>query len=265
MEEGVGVDGGGDAHWEELRREARRIEGDLDVKLSSYAKIGGMLSLTHSPGGGLIDARTSIDGLGGGSGDTGGGGGGSWKTLELEIEALLERLLDCNDAMSRCVAGATTTSSITQKLARHRDIFHEFTQEFRRTRMNVASMREHAELLSSVRNDISEYRASSLNSPSLLTERRAIHGNLTQMDDLISQAQNTKGVLAGQRTTFESVAGRMRTLGERFPVVRNLLGAIRRKKSRDTLILWGVVIACSSFLLIYWLAGGRRHSHSTTP
>jgi len=26
--------------WEELRREARKIEGDLDVKLNSYAKLG---------------------------------------------------------------------------------------------------------------------------------------------------------------------------------------------------------------------------------
>lgn len=26
--------------WEELRKEARKIEGDLDVKLNSYAKLG---------------------------------------------------------------------------------------------------------------------------------------------------------------------------------------------------------------------------------
>lgn len=26
--------------WEELRKEARKIEGDIDVKLSSYAKLG---------------------------------------------------------------------------------------------------------------------------------------------------------------------------------------------------------------------------------
>ena len=31
--------------WDELRREARRLEGDLDVRLSSYAKLGGLLSL----------------------------------------------------------------------------------------------------------------------------------------------------------------------------------------------------------------------------
>lgn len=34
----------GDLGWEELRKEARKIEGDLDVKLSSYAKLGGMLA-----------------------------------------------------------------------------------------------------------------------------------------------------------------------------------------------------------------------------
>lgn len=31
--------------WDDLRREARRLEGDLDVRLSSYGKLGGLLSL----------------------------------------------------------------------------------------------------------------------------------------------------------------------------------------------------------------------------
>ena len=35
-------------------------------------------------------------------------------------------------------------------------------QEFRRTRNNISSMREHAELLTSVRNDISEYKVPSI-------------------------------------------------------------------------------------------------------
>ncbi len=34
----------GDGGWEELRKEARKVEGDLDVKLSSYNKLGGMLA-----------------------------------------------------------------------------------------------------------------------------------------------------------------------------------------------------------------------------
>lgn len=56
------------------------------------------------------------------------GSGRSWKSMEMEIQSLLEKLLDTNDAMSRCAASAAPTTSVTQKLARHRDILHEFTQ-----------------------------------------------------------------------------------------------------------------------------------------
>uniref|UniRef100_A0A0D6R6P4 Golgi SNAP receptor complex member 1 n=1 Tax=Araucaria cunninghamii TaxID=56994 RepID=A0A0D6R6P4_ARACU len=231
-----------DAGWEELRREARKIEGDLDVKLSSYAKLGGRLAHGAYP-----DAGSSTDVI---AGDR------SWKSMEMEIQSLLEKLLDINDAMSRCAAAATATTSVTQKLARHRDILHEFTQEFKRTKGNINAMREHAELLTSVRNDISEYRASGSMSPgpSLLRERAAIHGSITQIDDVISQAQATKGALGSQRTLFVDIQGKVKQLSDKFPVVRGLLGAIRRKRSKDTLILSAVIAGCTVFLLLYWIS-----------
>lgn len=52
----------------------------------------------------------------------------SWKSMEIEIQSLLEKLLDINDSMSRCAATASAASSVNQKLARHRDILHEYTQ-----------------------------------------------------------------------------------------------------------------------------------------
>ncbi|XP_035548427.1 Golgi SNAP receptor complex member 1-2-like [Juglans regia] len=91
----------------------------------------------------------------------------SWKSMEMEIQSLLEKLLDINDAMSRCAASAAPATSVTQKLARHRDILLEFTQEFRRIKGNINSMKSHAELLSSVRDDISEYKVSLVKSSSL--------------------------------------------------------------------------------------------------
>ena len=48
--------------------------------------------------------------------------------MEMEIENLLERLLDVNEAMSRCAPAATPAAAVAQKLTRHRDILHEFTQ-----------------------------------------------------------------------------------------------------------------------------------------
>ncbi|KAF9600826.1 hypothetical protein IFM89_013061 [Coptis chinensis] len=58
-----------------------------------------------------------------------------------------------------------------------------FDNEFRRIKGNISSMREHAELLSSVRDDISEYKASGSMSPrmQLLRERAAIHGSVSHV------------------------------------------------------------------------------------
>ncbi|XP_068634942.1 Golgi SNAP receptor complex member 1-2 [Aristolochia californica] len=226
-----------EAGWEELRKEARKIEGDLDVKLSSYAKLGGRFT----------------------QGDTGSptvGSSRSWKSMEMEIQSLLEKLLDINDALSRCAASAAPTTSVAQKLARHRDILHEYTQEFRRKKGNINSMREHAELLTSVRDDISEYKASGSLSPrmQLLRERAAIHGSIVHIDDVISQAQTTRAVLGTQRTLFGDVQGKVKQLSDKFPFIRGLLGAIRRKRSRDTLILSAVIAACTLFLILYWLS-----------
>ncbi|RXI06852.1 hypothetical protein DVH24_025988 [Malus domestica] len=227
--------------WEELRREARKIEGDLDVKLSSYAKLGARFT----QGGYVESGSPSVS--------------RSWKSMEMEIQLLLEKLLDINDSMSRCAASATPASSVTQKLARHRDILHEFTQEFRRIKGNINSLREHAELLTSVRDDISEYKVSMVSgimSPrmQILRERAAIHGSVSHIDEVISQAQTTRAVLGSQRALFGDVQGKVKNLSDKFPIVRGLLGSIRRRRSRDTLILSAVIAACTLFLIIYWLS-----------
>ncbi|MED6122651.1 Golgi SNAP receptor complex member 1-2 [Stylosanthes scabra] len=229
--------------WEELRKEARKIEGDLDVKLSSYAKLGTRFTQGQSPG--YVDASSPSL-----------GSSRSWKSMEMEIQSLLEKLLDINDSMSRCAASAGPATSVTQKLARHRDILHEFTQEFRRIKGNINSMREHAELLSSVRDDITDIKTSGSMSPrnQLLRERAAIHGSISHIDDVISQAQATRAVLGSQRALFGDVQGKVKLLGDKFPVIRTLLVSIRRKRSRDTLILSAVIAACTLFIIIYWLS-----------
>ncbi|CAH9098009.1 unnamed protein product [Cuscuta epithymum] len=225
--------------WEELRSEARKIESDLDVKLSSYAKLGSRFTQ-----GGYVDTGSPTL-----------GSSRSWKSTEMEIQSSLEKLLDINDAMSRCATSAAPTTSVTQKLARHRDILHDFTQEFRRIKGNIHSMREHAELLSSVRDDISEFKAGTMSPRNqLLRERAAIHGSIAHIDDVISQAQTTRATLGSQRTLFGAVQGKVKQLGDAFPQIRGLIGSIRRKKSRDTLILSAVIAACTLFLIIYWLS-----------
>ena len=102
--------------------------------------------------------------------------------------------------------------------------------------------------------------------PSLLRERAAIHGNvnqvmwwnkcfligyvlmeawlwtllcslklifvlfvfslLYQIEEVIAQAQSTKGALLNQRSMFIEIRGKVKHLSDRFPVIRSVLGKI---------------------------------------
>lgn len=45
-----------------------------------------------------------------------------------------------------------------------------------------------------------------------------------QIDDVIGQAQATRAVLGSQRSLFSDVQGKVKNLGDKFPVIRGLLG-----------------------------------------
>ncbi len=47
-----------------------------------------------------------------------------------------------------------------------------------------------------------------------------------QVDEVISQAQATKGALAAQHSAFMEIQGKLKQLGDRFPVIRSLLGKL---------------------------------------
>ncbi|KAF3322423.1 Golgi SNAP receptor complex member 1-2-like isoform X1 [Carex littledalei] len=258
------------SNWEYLRRSARKLEGDLDVRLSSYAKLSvfvfSLLSET-----GFSDKKGSTNDM-------------QWKTLEMEIEILLVKLTEVNEDMSQwasaTVVGATT--AVMQRLTRHREILHELTQEFKRTKKNLLSVKEHAELLTSVRNDIHEHKSPSKikSERNLLRERAAIHGGLTQIDEVIDQAEATRSALTAQRSAFGEIQGKLKLLKDKFPLILVTLGtdsnaihqiiphmlsnwilmsfsnagAIKRKKSKDDIIVSAVVALCTLFLVAYWFA-----------
>lgn len=222
------------AMWEELRKEARKLEGELDVKLAAYSKLGGG---EGGSGEGSSDALATSKGA--------------------EIETLLQRLSDVNDAMSSAVSGGGDARAHT--LARHRDILTEFTQEFRRVRNNVSAGREREALLGgrgvdSGGGSFTGVQIGNGATGQLLRERASITSAGAQLEDVISSAQATVGALGAQRALFTDISGKIAATSAKFPAVNNLLAAIRRKKSKDTIILSAVIAGCTLFLLIYWLS-----------
>ncbi len=71
------------------------------------------------------------------------------------------------------------------------------------------------------------------------------------MDEVLAQAASVSSNLMEQRRVFDNVTDKILSVGARFPVVNGLLNAIRRKKSKDTIVLSAVIGGCLLFTIIY--------------
>ena len=109
--------------------------------------------------------------------------------LQREIEQLLRQL---GGSTTRCRGTRARRPAARQhdaRAQRHREILHDFTQEFHKTRQNLQRSDERQQLLSSVRQDIREHRSNEQRATdALLRERNAIAGSARLADDAIGQA-----------------------------------------------------------------------------
>ena len=175
--------------WEELRREARKLEGELDQRLAAFSRLASSSSSnTHTNSSSSSHFRSNpSSSLYSSSGNGQSDDGASVEQKSAQIEKLLHKLADVNEQMDLAVqnqgrgttlccnragyhhhgytsAGrapsvafarasvlAGSNDVMMHTLARHRDILQEFMQEFRRTRNAVVSANEHAQLLAGAR------------------------------------------------------------------------------------------------------------------
>ena len=160
----------------ESRSRARRLENELDGKLLQLGRI-----------------------------DAGGAGGASH--LYQEVEDVLQKLGEVNDMMSREAAdtGPGSTATTMHMLKRHREILHDFQQDFNKSKAALKATSERNELLSSVRKDIRDHRsAASSATGALVRERNAIHAAERNADEVMEQAAATREALMTQRSSAHS-------------------------------------------------------------
>ncbi|GAB1296482.1 Golgi SNAP receptor complex member 1 [Apodemus speciosus] len=171
-------------YWEDLRKQARQLENELDLKLVSFSK----LCTSYSHGGARDGGRDSSDTtplLNGSSQDR------MFETMAIEIEQLLARLTGINDKMAEYTHNAGVPSlnaALMHTLQRHRDILQvvyghsvsmllkrlrvvyghsvsmllrDYTHEFHKTKANFTAIRERENLMGSVRKDIESYKSGS--------------------------------------------------------------------------------------------------------
>lgn len=216
--------------WDALRKQARKLEAQLDEQMNSYRK--------------LVSTKISTK------------ADAAENDLESGIDRLLKQLQQVNLQMQAWVSSGGS-EMVSHTLTRHQEICQDLTQEFYRLRSSLRAKQEHASLLEDFREfdrtrlDLEDGVGSAEHA--LLKEHAAISRNTGQMDTVISQAQATLGTLVLQRSTFGGINSKLSNVSSHLPTVNNILSAIKRKKSMDTIILSLVASVCTFLILIYWL------------
>ncbi|KAG9063672.1 hypothetical protein KI688_003783 [Linnemannia hyalina] len=229
----------GVASWDTLRKEVRQIESEIESKLTALSKLAVRNSSASAP------PQASAAGVPGA-----GAAAANGEDLETNIEELLEKLSRTVDAMSGHLDNQTQTNgqaplSMTHLLQKHRDILHDYTKEYRKTRQNVRAARDHAQLLTSVRDDINSFKNGDMSaSDYLLNERSRIDGSHNLADSALEQAYATRDDLDRQRSTLLSVNQRINNVATQLPSVGQLIGKIQSRKNRDNVILSCVIGSC---------------------
>lgn len=239
---------GSSNYWEDLRKQARQLENELDLKLVSFSK------LCTSSRDGRRDRYSSDTTplLNGSSQDR------MFETMAVEIEQLLGKLTGINDKMAEYTNSAGVPSlnaALMHTLQRHRDILQDYTHEFHKTKANFLAIRERENLLGSVRKDIESYKSGSgvnnRRTELFLKEHEHLRNSDRLIEETISIAMATKENMTSQRGMLKSIQSKMNTLANRFPAVNSLIQRINLRKRRDSFILGSIIGICTILLLLF--------------
>eukprot|EP00002_Diphylleia_rotans_P003874 TRINITY_DN1274_c0_g1_i2.p1 TRINITY_DN1274_c0_g1~~TRINITY_DN1274_c0_g1_i2.p1 ORF type:complete len:263 (+),score=59.79 TRINITY_DN1274_c0_g1_i2:46-834(+) len=259
--------------WEEHRKELQRLEAELDAKLTSFSKFGtkytntSLLSAnaTNTPSfGSQSVGRSQYD-----NGDDIDIESNSAEvesarllsdqhlsdSIRYDIEQLLKKLQQQLESASETVFGSASSGSTLARmhLQRHQERLSDFRLQYQKIKKSIQEGRDHAELLSYVREDISQHKNSSRTNL-LLRERNSAQNADRALDAVIGQAQAARESLSSQRSMLSGISNKLGTMSRNaLPIVRGLISDIRRRKSRDQLILAGTIGICIFLIFLYWI------------
>ncbi|XP_065207922.1 Golgi SNAP receptor complex member 1 [Planococcus citri] len=229
--------------WEDLRKQARKLENEIDLKLVSFSKLGTSFTpaVYRNENSDTEPLLSSEDML---------------SNMAQEIEQLLSKLTSINDKLTEYSDNNehVGSSAMRHVLQRHHDILQDYTQEFRKTSANLKARKEREDLLHSVRKDIDSYKnTSGLNRRMdlYMRENEHIRNSDRIVSDQINIAMETREHLVSQRHHFKRIQTRIHDLSSRFPMINNLMQKIHFRKKRDSVIVGLVAAVCVFFILLY--------------
>ena len=168
-------------------------------------------------------------------------------SVQQEIQRLLNHL---QDLISGRLTQAARNPSQHAVVGRYRDIMMDLRSDFEKSQQTVRRAAERRELLQGS----SATSVDSGNDPAtehLLRERNHIQNSMNSINNVVGQAEAVGHDLRYQSRSLRNTQSLIGQITGNIPGLNTLVEQIRRKRSRDDVIVAGVIAVCVVFTLWY--------------
>lgn len=216
--------------WAQLRQQARALETQTETYLHTFSQFSTQTIIPPKP--------TEEE-----------------NGTEAKLQELLEKRETVITQLGRLLDSETTLTSSALKqnnLALLRDKLADHRRDLSRLRNSLQEARNRANLLGSVRDDISAFRAANpaaAEAEYMLGERGRLDRSHDVADSVLSQAYAVRDNFAIQRETLASINRRITMAASQVPGINTLINRISAKKRRDGIIMGSFVAFC---FLMFW-------------
>mmetsp|Transcript_24451 Transcript_24451/g.37692 ORF Transcript_24451/g.37692 Transcript_24451/m.37692 type:complete len:276 (+) Transcript_24451:160-987(+) len=261
------------SEFDVLRREATKLERHLEDRVARYQQLAQKVATLDSTGSSTASSATasasSLDDVesgqrhnSNGSASMNGGNNSNanaWqqcKEEEQQLNADISRTLRTlsnliGDQMSPA-AERSGKSQHSLLVKRYREILFDFSSEFQKFSCAMQRKRDAMELFANA--NTSQSGGGAGRDPAmeeLLRERHAIHNSVNAANGVLGQASMIRADLRNQGDSLRGIQGTIGKIASNVPGLNRLMENIKRKRSKDDMIVSGVIATCVLFTLWY--------------
>ena len=170
-------------------------------------------------------------------------------TLRHDIQRTLTTLQDLITTKLQPASERVGSQNASLLVKRYREILFDLSGDFEKSRQAHVRKKERAQLMEGARGAGSDQADPSMEH--LLRERNHINNSLNSAASVVAQASEVRSDLRTQGLSLGRVQSSVGKIMGNIPGINNLVEKIRRKRSKDDMIVAGVIASCILFTLWY--------------
>jgi Golgi SNAP receptor complex protein 1 len=171
--------------------------------------------------------------------------------LRHDIQRTLTALQDLVKLQLQPAAEKVGSQSASLLVKRYREILFDLSGDFEKSRQAHHRKQERAKLMQGARTSLDGGGADDPAMEHLLRERNHIANSQSAAASVINQASEIRSDLRNQGLSLGRVQSTMGLIAGNIPGINTIVEKIRRKRSKDDMVVAGVIASCILFTLWY--------------